>query len=255
MKLVSYNVNGIRAALKKDLIKWVKKENPEIICFQETKSQPDQIPAELFEDLGYNAYWHSAEKKGYSGVLTLSKQKADKVKEGMKMEKYDIEGRVLRTDFGDWTLINMYLPSSTSGEERHKFKMDFIEDFGKWAKKLLKTRKKLIIVGDYNIVRLDIDIHNPQRKDKPPGFRPEERAWLQKFFEKDFHDAFREVHPEVEDNYSWWSYRSGARKNNKGWRIDYVAVSSPLKSGIKKARHAHEVVHSDHAAVVVELDV
>lgn len=255
MKLISYNVNGIRAALKKDLVKWLKKENPEVICFQETKSQMDQIPPEIFSDLGYEAYWHSAEKKGYSGVLTLSKTKADNVVMGMGKKKFDTEGRVLRTDFGDWTVVNLYLPSSTSGEERHLFKMQFLKDFGRWARKLLKERQKLIIVGDYNIVRLDIDIHNPQRKDKPPGFRPEERAWLQKFFKKDFADAFREINPEVENDFSWWSYRMGARKNNKGWRIDYVAVSDVLRSSITAARHAHEAVHSDHAAVVVEFDM
>jgi len=215
MKLITYNVNGIRAALKKDLLKWVKKEKPDVFCVQETKSHSDQVPAELFEDLGYHAYWHSAEKKGYSGVLTYSKIKADKVVEGMNMPKYDKEGRVLRTDFGDWTLVNLYLPSSSSGEERHVFKMAFLKDFGAWVKKLKKKRKNLIIVGDYNIVRLDIDIHNPTRKDKPPGFRPEERAWLQKWFDKDFADAYRELHPEQTDEFSWWSYRAGARKNNK----------------------------------------
>lgn len=254
MKLISYNVNGIRAALKKDLIPWIEKEQPDYLCIQETKSQPDQIPEEIFSDLGYEAHWHSAEKKGYSGVQTLSKGSADHVQMGMGKKKYDVEGRVLRTDFGDWTLVNLYLPSSTSGEERHLYKMDFLKDFGRWARKLLKEREKLIIVGDYNIVRLDKDIHNPQRKDKPPGFRPEERAWIQKYFKKDFHDAFREVHPDEEDNYSWWSYRMGARKNNKGWRIDYVAVSPALKDSIQSARHAHEVIHSDHAAVVVEFD-
>lgn len=255
MKLISYNVNGIRAALKKDLIDWIKKEDADYICIQETKSQPDQVPAEIFEDLGYQAAWHSAEKKGYSGVLTLSKTKPKKIVAGMDLPKYDIEGRVLRTDFDDMTLINMYLPSSTSGAERHQYKMEFLDDFKEWILKLKKKRKKLIVVGDYNIVRLDIDIHNPQRKDKPPGFRPEERAWLKDYFDKDFYDAFREVHPEEENNFSWWSYRTGARKNNKGWRIDYVAVTKPLASKISAARHAHEVTHSDHAAVVVEFDM
>ena len=254
MKLISYNLNGLRAALKKDLVKWVTEEDPDYFCIQETKSQEEQVPPEIFEKLGYHAYWHSAEKKGYSGVLTYSKEPASKVVKGMGKAEYDAEGRVLRTDFGDWTLVNLYLPSSTSGEERHNFKMDFLEDFGKWAKKLLKTRKKLIIVGDYNIVRLDIDIHNPTRKDKPPGFRPEERAWLQKWFDKDFKDAFRELHPEVENDFSWWSYRAGSRKNNKGWRIDYVSVSEALSGHITTARHGHEAVHSDHAAVIVEFD-
>ena len=253
MKIISYNLNGIRAALKKDLIDWVKKENPDIFCVQETKSQEDQVPPEIFGDLGYHAYWHSAEKKGYSGVLTYTKEKAKKVVVGMGMEKYDIEGRVLRTDFDDFTLVNLYLPSSTSGAERHDYKMEFLSDFGSWTKKLLKKQKKVIILGDYNIVRLDIDIHNPTRKDKPPGFRPEERAWLQKWFDKDFTDAYRHLHPDKEDEYSWWSYRSGARKNNKGWRIDYISVTPNLAERIKSVRHGHEVVHSDHVAVVMEL--
>lgn len=253
MKIISYNVNGIRAALKKGLLDWVKKEDPDIFCVQESKAQSDQIPEELFGDLGYTAYWHSAEKKGYSGVLTFAKKAADKVVMGMGDRKYDIEGRVLRTDFGEVSLINLYLPSSTSGPERHQYKMDFLSDFGAWVKKLKRTRKKLIILGDYNIVRLDIDIHNPTRKDAPPGFRPEERAWLQKWFEKDFSDSYRELYPDKEDEYSWWSYRSGARKNNKGWRIDYISVTPNIKDSITSVRHAHEVVHSDHAAVVMEI--
>ncbi len=253
MKIISYNLNGIRAALKKDLIDWVKKENPDIFCVQETKSQEEQVPPEIFGDLGYHAYWHSAEKKGYSGVLTYTKEKAKKVVVGMGMEKYDIEGRVLRTDFDDFTLVNLYLPSSTSGAERHDYKMEFLSDFDSWTKTLLKKQKKVIILGDYNIVRLDIDIHNPTRKDKPPGFRPEERAWLQKWFDKDFTDAYRHLHPDKEDEYSWWSYRSGARKNNKGWRIDYISVTPNLAERIKSVRHGHEVTHSDHVAVVMEL--
>jgi len=255
MKIVSYNVNGLRAALKKNLIEWVKSEDPDIFCIQESKSQEEQVPSEIFEDLGYRAYWHSAVKKGYSGVTTYSKLEATKTVLGMGMSKYDDEGRVLRTDFGDWTLVNLYLPSSSSGEERHKFKMEFLEDFGAWQNKLLKKRKKLIILGDFNIVRLDIDIHNPQRKDKPPGFRPEEREWLQNMFSQDFADAYREVHPDKEDEYSWWSYRAGARKNNKGWRIDYIAVSKALKTKIEKVRHGHEAVHSDHAPIVMEIDL
>ncbi len=253
MKLITYNVNGIRAAIKKDLLVWLKAESPDIICFQETKSQAEQVPAELFEDLGYHAYWHSAEKKGYSGLLTLSKVKADKVVEGMQNPDYDMEGRVLRTDYGDTTLINLYLPSSTSGKLRHDYKMAFLQDFGKWVKKLKKKRPNLIVVGDYNIVRLDIDIHNPQRKDKPPGFRPEERKWLQEWFDNDFSDAFRLIHPEKENDFSWWSYRAGSRKTNKGWRIDYLSVSEPLSSLVTDAYHDHEAVHSDHCPVVMTI--
>ena len=252
LKLITYNVNGIRAALKKGLLEWIKDEDPDLFCVQETKSQPDQIPEELFGDLGYHAYWHSAEKKGYSGVLTFSKTPATKVVEGMGKKKYDVEGRVLRTDFENFTLVNMYLPSSTSGEERHLYKMAFLKDFGKWISKLIKEKQEVIVVGDYNIVRLDIDIHNPTRKDKPPGFRPEERKWIQDLFNNEFVDAFRIINPEVPDEYSWWSYRAGARKNNKGWRIDYVAVTENLAKKVTAARHGHEAVHSDHAAVIVE---
>ena len=255
MKIVSYNVNGIRAAIKKGLIDWLKEEEPDILCIQETKAHPEQINPEIFEEAGYHAYWHSAEKKGYSGVLTLSKIEADHVEAGMGKSLYDNEGRVIRTDFGDWTLLNCYFPSGSSSEERHEFKMKFIEDFGPWANKLLMKRKKLIIVGDYNIVRLDIDIHNPQRKDKPSGFRDEERAWLNNWFDTHFHDAFRILYPDLEDAYSWWSYRAGSRQKNKGWRIDYISVSDPLKHQIKEVRQLREVMHSDHGPVIMDIEI
>ncbi len=254
MRLVSYNVNGIRAALKKGLLDWISEVDADILCFQETKSQPDQIDASIFEELGYkHSYWHSAQKKGYSGVLTISKKKATRSIVGIDIEKYDNEGRVLRTDFGAVTLLNCYFPSGSSGDERHAFKMSFLHDFHPWVKELLKERKKVIIVGDYNVVRLDLDIHNPQRKDAPSGFKPEERAWLNNWFAEDFDDAFRVVHPEKENDFSWWSYRSGARKNNKGWRIDYISVTKNLGKKVADARHGHEAVHSDHAPVIVDL--
>jgi len=241
-------VNGIRAALK------IKKEKPDIFCVQESKSQEDQVDHSIFEKLGYHAYWHSAEKKGYSGVITFSKVQADKVLAGMKKKKYDDEGRVLRTDFGDWTLLNCYFPSGSSGDLRHAFKMDFLHDFRPWVKKLRKKRPNLIILGDYNVVHEDQDIHNPSRKDKPSGFRPEEREWLSKWFKKDFTDAFRYLHPEKQE-FSWWSYRSGARKNNKGWRIDYISVSKKLENKIIAAGHHHKAVHSDHCPVYLEIDL
>lgn len=254
MKIISYNVNGIRAALKKDLIKWLKKEKPDVFCIQESKAQEDQVDPLLFEKLGYKAHWHSAEKKGYSGVVTFSKVEPDKVVAGTKMKKYDLEGRVLRTDFGEWTLLNCYFPSGSSGDARHEFKMDFLYDFGPWVKKLLKKRPKLIILGDYNVVHEDIDIHNPTRKDKPSGFKPEEREWLAKWFKKDFTDAYRHCHPEKQE-FSWWSYRSGARKNNKGWRIDYISVSRAIESNIKSAGHLGKAMHSDHCPVYLEIDL
>ena len=247
-------MNGIRAALKKDLLKWVKKKKPDIFCIQESKSQEDQVDPALFEKLGYQAYWHSAEKKGYSGVTTFSKIPADKVVAGMNKKKYDSEGRILRTDFGDWTVLNCYFPSGSSGDARHAFKMEFLHDFGPWVKRLLKKRPKLIILGDYNVVHEDIDIHNPTRKDFPSGFKPEERAWLAKWFKKDFTDAFRYLHPEKQE-FSWWSYRSGARKNNKGWRIDYISVSKVIENKITAAGHYSKAVHSDHCPVYLEIDL
>jgi len=255
MKLISYNVNGIRAAMKKDLLDWIKEENPDIICIQETKAQPDQIDSKIFSEIGYHSCWHSAEKKGYSGVLTLSKIKADKFVEGMNIEKYDREGRVLRTDFGNLTLLNCYFPSGSASELRHDFKVEFINDFGPWVSKLLKQRKNIIVVGDYNIVRMDIDIHNPTRKDNPSGFRTGERKWLNDWFTKNFTDAFRYLYPEKQDEYSWWSYRAGSRQKNKGWRIDYISVSQAIFKKIKKVKHVREVAHSDHGPVIMEIEL
>ncbi len=254
LKIVSYNVNGVRAALKKDLLGWLEIEKPDVFCMQETKAQMDQVDPEIFKALGYEyQYWHSAEKKGYSGVATFSKVKADNVVEGMKMEKYDVEGRLLRTDFGDVTLLNCYFPSGSSGEARHDYKMEFLHDLRPWVDKLLKKRKNVVLVGDYNVVHQDIDIHNPTRKDKPSGFRPEERQWMDDWFEKDFIDAFRQIKGNVEDHFTWWSYRAGSRKRNKGWRIDYISVSKALKKRILDAKQHNEAVHSDHCPISMEL--
>ncbi len=255
MKIVSYNVNGLRAALKKGLIDWVKDEDPDIFCIQESKSQEDQVPANLFEELGYHAYWHSAEKKGYSGVVTYSKEKADNVVHGIGMTKYDSEGRILRCDFGDLTIVNGYFPSGSSSEERHEFKMEFLQDIKPWINKLKKERKNTIVLGDYNIVRLDIDIHNPSRKDNPSGFRPEERQWLDEWFKDGFVDAFRYLYPDKEDAYSWWSYRAGSRQKNKGWRIDYISVSEALAKGIKEVRQLREATHSDHGPLIMNIEM
>lgn len=254
MKLISYNINGIRAALKKDMLGWLKKEDPDIICFQEIKAMADQIPLEDFKALGYEAYIKSAEKKGYSGVATFSKKKATQVIYDSGMKPYDFEGRILRTDFGKLTLLNCYFPSGSSGEERHDFKIQFLNDFKPWVEDLLKERKQIIVVGDYNIVHLDVDIHNPTRKDKPSGFRPEERAWMNDWFAGPFVDAYRKLHPDATENFSWWSYRMGARKRNKGWRIDYISVSNSLEKKIKESGHLHEAVHSDHAPVYTVMD-
>lgn len=253
MRIVSYNVNGIRAAMKKGFVEWMEQVQPDILCIQESKSQEGQVKEELFKELGYNMYWHSAEKKGYSGVITFSKEPADTIVSGMGMEKYDNEGRVLRTDFGDLTIINTYFPSGSSSEERHAFKMEFLADYEPWITELKKQRKNIMVLGDYNIVRLDIDIHNPTRKDNPSGFRPEEREWLDNWFKNGFVDAYRQLYPETEDIYSWWSYRAGSRQKNKGWRIDYISVPNNLASQITQVYHAKDDQHSDHAAIIMDI--
>jgi len=224
MKIVSYNTNGIRAAIKKGFVDWVASNDFDIICIQETKASVEQVDMTALEDLGYEHYWHSAQKKGYSGVLTLTKKTPTLIKEGFGIEKYDMEGRMIRTDFGDWTLLNC----------------------------LKKERPKLILVGDYNIAHEAIDIHNP--KSKNSGFLPDERAWMTKWFENGFTDAYRFLNPEKIE-YSWWSYRANARANNKGWRIDYQSVTDNLKDYLKEAYHMSDAKHSDHCPVYLEIDL
>jgi len=252
-KIISYNVNGIRAAINKEFAEWLKEENPDIVCIQETKAQPEQIDSALFETLGYNSYWFSAKKKGYSGVGILTKEKPDHVEYGMETEKYDFEGRFIRADFGDVSVISVYHPSGSSGEERQAFKMQWLSDFQNYIKELRKTRKKLIISGDYNICRLWIDIHNPSKQQKTSGFLPEERDWFQSFIDDGFTDSFRKFNEE-EHQYSWWSYRANARNNNKGWRIDYHMVNNEFADSIKGASILSQVKHSDHCPVVVLVD-
>lgn len=251
-KIVSYNVNGIRAAIKKGFDEWVKSNDFDIICIQETKSQPDQVPASFFEELGYHTSWHSAQKKGYSGVLTMSKIAPDQVEIGCGIEKYDAEGRIIRTDWGDFSILNCYFPSGTSGDIRQDFKYDFLDDFLTWVEALRKERSKLLIVGDYNIAHTEMDIHNPKSNKKSSGFLPEERAWMTKFFEHGYVDSFRHLHPEQEQ-YSWWSYRANARANNKGWRIDYQSVTENLKDQLVECQQLTEVKHSDHCPVYLEM--
>lgn len=252
-RILSYNVNGIRAAISKGLIDFLSELNPDVVCFQETKAQPGQMHEEEFEALGYHINAFSAEKKGYSGVAVFSKQKPDRIVLGMDNPKYDSEGRVLRVDFGDVSVISAYFPSGTTGDVRQKFKMNFLSDFHNYLTELRKTRPNLIISGDYNICRLWIDIHNPSQQQNTSGFLPEEREWFAKFVEDGFVDSFREINPNP-DQYSWWSYRAGARQNNKGWRIDYHMVTSSLKDKILDAKILPHAIHSDHCPVLVDMD-
>ncbi|HAN76886.1 MAG TPA: exodeoxyribonuclease III [Bacteroidales bacterium] len=253
MKIISYNVNGVRSALSKGLIDWLKTEKPDIFSIQETKAQPDQIDQAAFEALGYKCYAFSAQKKGYSGVATFSKITPDKVVYGMNNPKYDAEGRVLRLDIGDISFLNIYFPSGSSGDDRQAFKMEFLTDVTNFILDLKKERPNLVISGDYNICRLWIDIHNPEKQQETSGFLPEERDWFQSFVDKGFTDSFRQVVPE-KHQYSWWSYRANARNNNKGWRIDYHMVSNELAGRLTGAAILPNAKHSDHCPVVVEIN-
>ena len=253
-KIITYNVNGIRAAVKKGFTDWLSAASPDVLCIQETKAQGDQIPVFEFETLGYKTYSYSAQKKGYSGVALLCKTEPDNVEYGMGIEKYDNEGRFIRADFGDLSVISVYHPSGSSGVIRQDFKMQWLEDFQNYILELRKTRPTLIISGDYNICHEAIDIHDPVRNATSSGFLPEEREWMTGFINTGFIDSFRFLNKEPH-NYSWWSYRANARNNNKGWRIDYNMVSDNLADKIKRVAILPDAKHSDHCPVLLEIDI
>ncbi|MBN09428.1 MAG: exodeoxyribonuclease III [Flavobacteriaceae bacterium] len=252
MKIFSYNVNGIRAALKKGFIRWLKSSTPDIVCIQETKAQIEQIDTTFFEDLGYYHNWFSAQKRGYSGVGILSKEKPENVVCGIGVESIDSEGRNLRVDFKEFSIMSLYLPSGTN-LDRLSYKFKYMDQFQTYIDNLKKDHPRLIISGDYNICHKAIDIHDPVRNKNVSGFLLEERAWLEKFLNSGFIDSFRHLNPEPH-NYSWWSYRANSRANNKGWRIDYNLVSKELLSNIKSSYINNNVYHSDHCPVGLTLN-
>jgi exodeoxyribonuclease-3 len=254
MKIVSYNVNGIRAAINKGFIEWLTQENPDIIGLQEVKAMENQIDTSIFTDLGYHVYWYPAVKKGYSGVAILSKIKPKHVVYGMDMPAYDDEGRMIRVDFDQFSFISSYFPSGTTGDIRQDFKYQFLDDIYGFTQDLSQKIPNLILSGDYNICHKPIDIHNPVSNKNSSGFLPEERAWMDKFTDSGFVDSFRKFNPEPHQ-YTWWSYRAGARAKNLGWRIDYHMVSTPFESKMKNAKILADVHHSDHCPIVLQLDV
>ena len=226
--------------------------NPDVICLQETKAIEEQIDTALFEQLGYKHFWHSAQKKGYSGVAILTKTNPINVQEGTGIEHMDIEGRVIRADYKNISVISLYLPSGTN-LNRLEYKFKFMDDFQDYINSIKKDYPRLVICGDYNICHRAIDIHDPVRNKNVSGFLPEERQWIDTFINCGFVDSFRYLNPEPHQ-YSWWSYRANARINNKGWRIDYNLVSDNLINNIKRAYLLPEVKHSDHCPVGVELE-
>ncbi len=253
MKIISYNVNGIRAAAKKGWLDWIKVTDPDILCIQETKAQPDQIPLFEMAELGYQSYIYSAQKKGYSGVAIFTKEEPLHVEYGMGIEKYDNEGRVIRADFDGYSVMSVYHPSGSSGDERQAFKMQWLDDFQNYINQLKKETPNLILSGDYNICHKPIDIHDPVRNKTSSGFLPEEREWISGFINSGFIDSFRYFNDEPH-NYSWWSYRAGARSKNLGWRIDYHMVTENLKEKMQRAYILPQAMHSDHCPVVLEMD-
>ena len=253
MKIVSYNVNGIRAAVNKGFLDWLKTVNPDVVCLQEIKANRDQLDLALFESLGYHYhYWYSAQKKGYSGVAILAKMQPDHVEFGTGIDYMDFEGRNLRADFNGVSVMSLYLPSGTN-IARLDHKLQYMADFQDYVDDLKKERPNLIICGDYNICHEAIDIHDPVRNKNVSGFLPVEREWIGNFMDKGFVDSFRHFNKEP-DNYTWWSYRANSRANNKGWRLDYGLVSSPLVSRLKRSVILSQAVHSDHCPILVELE-
>ena len=253
MKIISYNVNGIRAAMNKGFIEWLASENPDIIGLQEVKAELYQINPAVFEDLGYEIYWYPAVKKGYSGVAILTKIKPKSIKYGMGLSKYDDEGRMLQANFDDFSFISAYFPSGTTGDVRQGFKYEFLDDISGYMQNLRKENPKLILSGDYNICHKAIDIHNPVSNKKSSGFLPEERAWMDKFTESGFIDSFRYFNPDPH-HYTWWSYRAGSRSKNLGWRIDYHMVTNELQDKLKSSVILPDAIHSDHCPIVLELN-
>ena len=253
MRIISYNVNGIRAAISKGFLNWLQQANPDIICLQEIKATEDQIPLLDVELSGYPYhYWFPAQKKGYSGVAVLSKVKPNNVVFGTGIDYMDFEGRNLRVDFDNFSVMSLYLPSGTNFE-RLDFKFKYMDDFQIYVDNLKKEIPNLIICGDYNICHEAIDIHDPIRNKTVSGFLPEERAWLDQFMKSGFIDTFRFFNKEPHQ-YSWWSYRANARANNKGWRIDYCLATEAMKNRLTRAVILPEAKHSDHCPVLVEIE-
>ena len=252
MKIITYNLNGIRAAMSKGLIDWISQVSPDVLCVQEIKANPDQVGVFEFEELGYHHYWYPAQKKGYSGVAIFTKQKPKHIEYGCGIKEYDDEGRILRIDFEEFSVMSVYHPSGSSGDLRQAFKMEWLGAFLNYINQLKATYPKLVICGDFNICHKAIDIHNPKSNANTSGFLPEEREWMEQFINSGFVDSFRYFN-QAPHQYSWWSYRAGSRAKNLGWRIDYNFVTDNLKNRISRSVILPSAIHSDHCPVLLEM--
>jgi exodeoxyribonuclease-3 len=251
--IISYNVNGIRAAVRKGFNEWFEDVKPDVLLIQETKAWEEDINTDFYEAMGYHCFVHSAQKKGYSGVMAICKEKPNHVEYGIGETRFDAEGRLMRLDFGEVTIINSYFPSGTTGDIRQDFKYEYLDAVQEYIDALKQTRPKIVIAGDFNICHKAIDISRPEKKKNVSGFLPAERAWVSEFLERGFVDAFR-AFDQSPDKYSWWSYRANARAKNLGWRIDYLMVSVPLKDQMQGAGIHQDIVHSDHCPVSLKID-
>ena len=253
MRIITYNVNGIRSAVKKGFYDWLKTDPADVICLQEVKAHRQDIDIKSVEEMGFYTNWFCAQKKGYSGVAILSKIKPENVIEGCQIEQSDFEGRVIQADFNDITIISAYFPSGTSGNERQAYKYVWLDEFLHYLNDLRKSKPNIIICGDYNIAHTEIDVHNPKSAKRITGFLPDERAWFDKFLANGYVDGFRQVNKEP-NQYTWWNVmRPTTRLENKGWRIDYINVTEPLKDRIVDAKIFPDVKHSDHCPMYLEL--
>lgn len=254
MKIISWNVNGIRACSKKGMFEFFEEQKPDIFCLQETKAHPEQVEDSYRQPMGMTSYWTSAFRKGYSGTATYCLETPKQVQHGIGIRKYDNEGRFVITRHQDFLLYNVYFPNGGASQERHDFKQEFLVRFNAHLRRQLEAGEAVIVLGDYNVAHEEVDVHDPKRLSKESGFLPEERQWFDQFLELGFHDCFRELHPNAKERYSWWSYRENARIANRGWRIDYICVSQNLRKRVTAAEVLDQVEGSDHCPIVLELD-
>lgn len=252
MKIVTWNVNGIRAIAKKGLFEFISKIDPDILCLQEVKAHPDQAEPEVHNPFGRQAIWSSAQRPGYSGTLTYIKEAPVSIQKGIGIKKFDMEGRFVVTDHKDFLLYNVYFPNGGSGQERHLFKQEFLVKFAEHLKKKMAAGREIVLVGDYNVAHRDIDVYDPKKLSQESGFLPEEREWFSQFLEHGFVDLFRHFYPDRPHCYTWWNYQEKARLGNRGWRIDYICVTKGLLSRFKSCEILDDVTGSDHCPVLAE---